>query len=118
MVSDLKDDLDLMPQAFLAGLGGYDWRTESDDIDPYKNPEDFQYDADVLRALKRACHSKLYAFANSSFMNSVNTSTTTVWNLTWWRTAYIACIAGFGVLTVAFALLYAASVVKNRKERT
>ncbi len=117
MVSDLKDDLDLMPQAFKAGLGGYDWRTEADDIDPYKDPEFFRYDADVLEAIKEVCHQKLYTFANSSFMNIVDSSTATVWNLTWWRAAYIGGIACSAVLMVASAALYVITLKKNGKER-
>ena len=115
MVSDLKDDLDLMPQAFLAGLGGYDWRTAADDLDPYSSVEFFRYDAELLKAMKEVCHQKMYAFANSSFMNSISTSTHTVWNLTWWRAAYIGGITLFGLLTVASAALYILTETKSRK---
>ena len=116
IVSDLKDDLDLMPQAFLAGLGGYDWRTESDDIDPYKDVEFFRYDAELLKAMKEVCHQKMYVFANSSFMNTVNTSTHTVWNMTWWRMAYIVGIAASAALTLIALVLYAIAAAKNNKK--
>lgn len=113
MVSDLKDDLDLMPQAFKAGLGGYDWRTESEDIDPYCDVEFFQYDAELLKSLKEVCHKKLFAFANSSFMNGL-TPSTTQWNMTWWRAAYISAIAVSGLLMAASMILYVVSM-KNKK---
>ena len=116
IVSDLKDDLDLMPQAFLAGMGGYDWRTASQDIDPYKDAEFYRYDANVLKALKQVCKQKMYTFAQSSFMNRVNTSTHTVWNMTWWRTAYIAGIAASGALTLIALAFYAIAQAKKRKE--
>lgn len=117
IVSDLKDDLDLMQQAFKAGLGGYDWRTEEDDVLPYCDVENFRYDAELLQTLKETCHKKLYTFANSSFMNAVSSTTTTVWNMTWWRTAYIAGIACFGVLTAVSVLLYIICEVKQKKGR-
>lgn len=115
MVSDLKDDLDLMPQAFLAGLGGYDWRTAADDLDPYSSVEFFRYDAELLKAMKEVCHQKMYAFANSSFMNSISTSTHTEWNLTWWRAAYIGGISLFGLLTAVAIVLYILAETKGRK---
>ncbi|MBQ4382240.1 MAG: glycoside hydrolase family 3 C-terminal domain-containing protein [Oscillospiraceae bacterium] len=116
IVSDLKDDLDLMPQAFLAGLGGYDWRTEKDDVDPYSSVEDFRYDAELLKAMKNVCRQKLCTFANSSFMNRVNTSTHTVRNMTWWRTAYTAGIIGSAVLTGLAVILYAVSAASSKKK--
>lgn len=106
IVSDLKDDLDLMPQAFKAGLGGYDWRTEEDDIIPYMDAENYRYDADVLKGIKQACHQKLYTFANSSFMNIVDSSVSAEWNLTWWRAAYIGGIAISSIMLLACAAMY------------
>ena len=103
-----------MAQAFKSGLGGYDWRTEREDIKPYKDAENFRYDADVLRGIKNACHQKLYAFANSSLMNLVDSSVSTQWNMTWWRAAYYAGFAVSGALLLAGAVLY---VLTWRKAR-
>lgn len=117
IVSDLKDDLDLMPQAFLAGLGGYDWRTFEDDVEPYMDAENFKYDAELMQAIKDVVHEKLWVFANSSFMNRVNASTHSVWNMTWWRALYISGIVIFSVITAASVVLYVLSeVFKKRKE--
>ena len=117
IVSDLKDDLDLMPQAFLAGLGGYDWRTFEDDVQPYMASENFSSDAKVLEAIKEVVHEKLWVFANSSFMNRVNATTHSEWNMTWWRGLYIAGIVVFAVITAASLALYVVSeILKKRKE--
>ena len=116
MVSDLKDDLDLMPQAFKAGLGGYDWRTFDDDIKPWMNADNFKYDADLMLAIKEVVHKKLYVFANTSLMNMVNTTTHSVWNMTWWRGLYIGGIIVFSVLTFAAAAMYVTAVLVNKKK--
>ena len=117
IVSDLKDDLDLMPQAFLAGLGGYDWRTFEQDVQPYMDAENFKYDAELMQAIKEVVHEKLWVFANSSFMNRVNASTHSVWNMTWWRALYISGIVIFSVITAASVVMYVLSeVFKKRKE--
>ena len=116
MVSDLKDDLDLMQQAFKAGTGGYDWRTESEDLDPYKDAENFKYDAELLNGLKKACHQKLYAFANSSLMNSVGSDVQTVWNMTWWRGAYMGGMYGSAALLVLSIGMYIVCLVINKKK--
>ena len=116
MVSDLKDDLDLMPQAFKAGLGGYDWRTEADDIDPYKDVKFFRYDAELLKAMKEVCHQKMYAFANSSFMNRVGADVVTVWNMTWWRAAYMVGMYASAALLALSVGMYIASVAINKKK--
>lgn len=116
MVSDLKDDLDLMPQAFKAGLGGYDWRTESDDITPYRDVDNFRFDAELLQCMKKVARQKMYAFANSNFMNNVNTTTHSVWNMTWWRAAYISGIVISAVLVLAALGMLIACFVINKKE--
>ena len=118
MVSDLKDDLDLMQQAFKAGLGGYDWRAAADDIDPYKDAEYFKYDADVLKAMKEVCHQKMYTFANSSFMNAVGADVQTLSNMTWWRSAYTGCMYGsIALLVLSLGMYVAALVINKKKER-
>lgn len=116
MVSDLKDDLDLMPQAFKAGMGGYDWRTFDDDVKPWMDSENFKYDAGVLNGIKEAVHKKLYVFANTSLMNMVNTSTHSEWSMTWWRGLYIAGIVVFAALTAAGAALYVVAVIRNKNK--
>lgn len=115
MVSDLKDDLDLMPQAFLAGLGGYDWRTFEQDVEPWMASENFIYDAEVMKAIKEVVHKKLYTFANSSFMNRVNATTHSEWNMTWWRALYITGIVVSAVLLAASAIMFIVSVILKKK---
>ena len=45
-------------------------------------------------------------FANSNLMNRINTTSHTVWNMTWWRAMYIAGIVVSSVLTAAAAGVY------------
>lgn len=116
VVSDLKDDLDIMPETFLAGSTGYDWRTYDIDIAPFFNVEEFKYDKDVVAGIREACHRKLWVFAHTPLTNSINRSTHSEWNMTWWRAAYISGIVGSSVITLAGAVLYALSFVLNRKE--
>lgn len=107
VVTDLKDDIDLAPQAYIAGITGYDFR--NDDIGQYREDDDveiYKYDAEVLSALKEIAHRNLYVFANSNLMNRINTTSHTVWNMTWWRAMYIAGIVVSSVLTAAAAGVY------------
>ncbi|MBO4990156.1 MAG: glycoside hydrolase family 3 C-terminal domain-containing protein [Clostridia bacterium] len=115
VVSDLKDDCDLAPQAFLAGLTGYDYRTASDDVDPYLDSQEFKVDADLQKAMKDMVKRELWCFANSSLMNKVNSSSYSVWNLTWWRATYISTIAVSGVITLAAAALYVVSMLGKQE---
>lgn len=117
VVSDLKDDLDIMPQTFLAGSTGYDWRTYDIDILPYFNVEDFKYDRGVVEAIKEACHRKMWVFAHTPLINSVNRTTHSEWNQTWWRTAYTAAIIGSAILTALGGLTYLALVVLEKKKK-
>ena len=116
VVSDLKDDLDIMPQTFLAGSTGYDWRTYNIDIEPYFNVEEFKYDKDVVNGIVEACHRKMWVFAHTPLINSVNRSTHSIWNMTWWRGSYIAAISVSGTALAAGVVLYCLSFVFGRKE--
>ena len=58
----------------------------------------------------------MYAFANSNFMNNVNTTTHSVWNMTWWRAAYISGIVISAVLVLAALGMLIACFVINKKE--
>ena len=116
VVSDLKDDLDIMPQTLLAGSTGYDWRTYDIDIQPYFDVEQFKYDKAVVQAIRDACQRKLWVFAHTPLTNSVNRSTHSVWNMTSWRAAYIAGISASSVITDAGAILYAVALILGRKK--
>ena len=116
VVSDLKDDLDIMPQTLLAGSTGYDWRTYDVDIAPYKDAENFKYDKAVLEAIKDACKRKLWVFAHTPLVNSVNRSSHTVWNMTSWRAAYITGISVSSVVLTAGVVLYTVALIVNRRK--
>lgn len=118
VVTDLKDDIDLAPQAYLAGITGYDFR--NDDITYYDyddNVEYYKYDAKLLAALKDIAHRNMYVFAHSNLMNRINTTSHTEWQMTWWRALYISGIIVSSVLTAAFAGLYLFYVLKLSKKR-
>lgn len=72
-------------------------------------------DARLQNAVKDSCHNILYAFSQSSLMNRYNSTTHIEQTMTWWRMAYIAAIAAFGILLLASGALYVVS--SKRKER-
>jgi len=115
VVTDLKDDLDIGPQIFLAGSTGYDWRTQNVDIDPYYNVEEYKYDMDLLKALKDSCRRKLWVFSNTPLVNFVNRSTRSVWNMTSWRAAYISVRSVSGVVLGISVILLVLSEFLKRK---
>ena len=115
VVTDLKDDLDIGPQIFLAGSTGYDWRTQNVDIDPYYNVEEYKYDMDLLKALKDSCRRKLWVFSNTPLVNFVNRSTRSVWNMTSWRAAYISVRSVSGVVLGIGVILLVLSEFLKRK---
>lgn len=114
-VSDLKDDLDLMRQGSMAGMTGWDWRLDTDDIIPYQGVELWTGDKDLMIAMKESIKRDLYTFANSNFMNSVNTTSYAVWNMTWWRQIYIAGIVICSVIVLASAAMYLVSLMLQRQ---
>ncbi len=115
IVSDLKDDLDLAPQLFKAGHGGYDWR-DAGDLTICEDSEDFKYDAELLKAMKEIAHQKLWVFANSNYMNTVNGSSYSKWNMTWWRMAYRVGIGLSASLLGVSAILGVAAYIFKKKE--
>ena len=72
-------------------------------------------DARLQNAVKDSCHNILYAFSQSSLMNRYNSTTHIEQTMTWWRMAYMAAIAAFGILLLASGALYVVS--SKRKER-
>lgn len=116
VVSDLKDDLDIMPQTFLAGSTGFDWRTKDVDLDPYFNVEEYKYDRELIQAIKDACHRKLWAFSHTSLVNSATKSTRSVWNMTSWRAGYISGRVISGTFTGVSALLLILSEFLTKKK--
>lgn len=115
VVSDLKDDLDIMPETFRAGSTGYDWRTKNVDLDPYYDVEYFKYDKDVVAGIRSAVKRKLWMFAHTPLVNSINKTTHSEWNMTWWRSAYTASIATSASLTGLGVALYAVSLFLKKK---
>lgn len=116
VVSDLKDDLDLMRQGAKAGMTGWDWRAAPDDIDPWAKTEDWAHDTELMLAMKECIKRDMWVFANSNFMNNVNASSTSHWNMTWWRAAYISGFIVSGVFIVAATALYVVSIVLRKKK--
>lgn len=115
VVSDLKDDLDIMPETFRAGSTGYDWRTQNVDVDPYYDVEFFKYDKEVVEGVRSAVKRKLWMFAHTPLVNSINKTTHSEWNMTWRRSAYIAGIATSASLTGIGVGLYAVSLFLKKK---
>ena len=107
VVTDLKDDIDLAPQLYVAGITGFDFR--DDDIGYYDwddNVEHYKYDAQVVESLKEIAHRNLYVFAQSNLMNKINTTSHSEWRMTWWRGLYMGGLAVSSILAAASAGAY------------
>lgn len=125
-VTDIGDDMDLFAAVVAAGTTGYDVRSDftTSGFDKYQNaadnvtpaPEIYSKDAHILTQLKTAAKNVLYVFCQSNLMNVINTSSKSVWNMTWYRALYIALIAVGGALFAASVALYALSSFKKKKE--
>ena len=125
-VTDISDDFDLFTAIAYAGTTGYDVRrghtpsgfsqyeSLADGVTP--SPGLYENDATMLEALKHAAHNVLWVFCQSNLMNMYNSTSHAVWQMTWWRGAYISMIVVFGVLAAASAALYVVGSVKKRRE--
>ena len=125
-VTDISDDFDLFTAIAYAGTTGYDVRrghtpsgfsqyeSLADGVTP--SPGLYENDATMLEALKHAAHNVLWVFCQSNLMNMYNSTSHAVWQMTWWRGAYISMIVVFGVLAAASAALYVIGSVKKRRE--
>lgn len=129
LVSDIYDDVDLYASTVWAGCTGYDYRGVSDfsvsGLADKKitwhgtaiSADMFAKDAEMQAALKQSNHNSIWSLCQSNLMNRYNSSTHSVWLMTWWRGAYIAAIAVTGTLTLCSAVLTVISYIKGRKER-
>ena len=125
-VTDISDDFDLFTAVTYAGTTGYDVRSKhtSSGFSQYESladkvipsPELYENDATILQALKHAAHNVLWVFCQSNLMNMYNSTSHAVWQMTWWRGAYISMIVVFGVLAAASAALYVIGSIKKRRE--
>ncbi len=125
-VTDISDDFDLFTAIAYAGTTGYDVRrghtpsgfsqyeSLADGVTP--SPGLYENDATMLEALKHAAHNVLWVFCQSNLMNMYNSTSHAVWQMTWWRGAYISMIVVFGVLAAASAALYVIGSIKKRRE--
>lgn len=130
-VTDIYDDTDLYGAVLASGTTCFDTRgisgfygattlencsTFAAQVDGSKVSADLLLgDARLQKAVKDSSHNILYAFSQSNLMNRYNSTTHIEQNMTWWRMAYIAAIAAFGILLTASAVLYVVSA--KRKER-
>lgn len=100
IVSDLNDDYDQFEDVVAAGVTS--WDTAKQDINKLGYTyEKYKNDAHLLTKIKDAVHHNLYILTKSNYMNTLNTSSTARWNMTWWRGLYIGIIATSATLAAA-----------------
>ena len=130
-VTDIYDDTDIYGAVLASGTTCFDTRgisgfygattlencsTFATQVDGSKvSAQLLSGDARLQNAVKDSCHNILYAFSQSSLMNRYNSTTQIEQTMTWWRMAYMAAIAAFGILLLASGALYVVS--SKRKER-
>lgn len=130
-VTDIYDDTDIYGAVLASGTTCFDTRgisgfygattlencsTFATQVDGSKvSAQLLSGDARLQNAVKDSCHNILYAFSQSSLMNRYNSTTHIEQTMTWWRMAYMAAIAAFGILLLASGALYVVS--SKRKER-
>ena len=130
-VTDIYDDTDIYGAVLASGTTCFDTRgisgfyvaktlencsTFATQVDGSKvSAQLLSGDARLQNAVKDSCHKILYAFSQSSLMNRYNSTTHIEQTMTWWRMAYMAAIAAFGILLLASGALYVVS--SKRKER-
>lgn len=130
-VTDIYDDTDIYGAVLASGTTCFDTRgisgfygattlencsTFATQVDGSKvSAQLLSGDAKLQNAVKDSCHNILYAFSQSSLMNRYNSTTHIEQTMTWWRMAYMAAIAAFGILLLASGALYVVS--SKRKER-
>ncbi len=112
IVSDLNDDEDYLPQALAAGITSFDSKDTIDKISGF-DIQDVKNDKRILTNIKEAIHRDLWVITKSNYMNTVNSNTEIVSNMTWWRAAYIAIISASSALV---ALGLAGSIFFTVKE--
>lgn len=100
IVSDLNDDYDQFEDVIAAGVTS--WDTTKQDINKLGYTYDaYKGDAHLLNRIKDAVHHNLFILTKSNYMNTLNTSSTSHWNMTWWRGLYIGIIATSATLAAA-----------------
>ena len=130
-VTDIYDDTDIYGAVLASGTTCFDTRgisgfygattlencsTFATQVDGSKvSAQLLSGDARLQNAVKDSCHNILYAFSQSSLMNRYNSTTHIEQTMTWWRMAYMAAIAAFGIMLLARGALYVVS--SKRKER-
>lgn len=130
-VTDIYDDTDIYGAVLASGTTCFDTRgisgfygattlencsTFATQVDGSKvSAQLLSGDVRLQNAVKDSCHNILYAFSQSSLMNRYNSTTHIEQTMTWWRMAYMAAIAAFGILLLASGALYVVS--SKRKER-
>ena len=116
-VTDIYDDTDIYGAVLASGTTCFDTRgisgfygattlencsTFATQVDGSKvSAQLLSGDARLQNAVKDSCHNILYAFSQSSLMNRYNSTTHIEQTMTWWRMAYMAAIAAFGILLLA-----------------
>ena len=71
-------------------------------------------DAAFQQKMKEGLKYFLYSTAKSNAMNGILNNTETVYVRTWWQNAIMGAEIGFGVLTLLFAALYLAAVLRKK----
>lgn len=131
-VTDIYDDTDIYGAVLASGTTCFDTRgisgfygsttlencsTFATQVDGTKlSSELLSGDARLQNAVKEASHNILYAFSQSNLMNRYNSTTHIEQAMTWWRMAYIAAIAVFGILLLASGVLYVLSSKRKESE--
>ncbi|MDO5405752.1 MAG: glycoside hydrolase family 3 C-terminal domain-containing protein [Eubacteriales bacterium] len=130
-VTDIYDDTDLYGAVLASGATCFDTRgisgfygsttlencsTFATQVDGSKvSAKLLEGDAVLQNAVKDSCHNILYALSNSNLVNRYNSTTHIEQTMTWWRAAYMAAMAVFGILLLASGAMYVVS--SRRKER-
>ncbi len=81
------------------------------------NKDAIEKDTEFQQKMKEGIKYTLYTTARSNALNGITSDTETVYVHTWWQNAILGVEIGFGVLTVLFAVLYARSELKKKKQR-
>ena len=131
-VTDIYDDTDIYGAVLASGTTCFDTRgisgfygattlencsTFATQVDGSKvSAQLLSGDARLQNAVKDSCHNILYAFSQSSLMNRYNSTTHIEQTMTWWRMAYMAAIAAFGILLQPSGALYVVSSKSKQRE--
>ena len=121
IVTDMINGADYMNwRDVTAGGGGNCLTTSAYDTSSIGNMASsksaIQKDTAFQEMMKYSLRFWLYQLANSNVMNGLKSTTELKYVLTWYQKTAYGAAAGFGVLTLLFAVLWSLRAAKNKKE--